>query len=77
MAYKVSHKGRWGLVEPATVAKVEAPLNGRVWMSWFRASTSDPKPIPESPVGLIKRQHQPYQGFAKGNDSDLPLYLAR
>ena len=40
-------------VEPATLAKVEAPLNGRV-CGWARLGSYDPALVPEAPIGLIK-----------------------
>ena len=45
-----------GPVEPATVVKVEAPLNGRV-PSCGRAclGSYDPALVPETPIGLIKK----------------------
>jgi hypothetical protein len=38
---QVPHKGRGGPVEPATVVKVEAPLNGRV-CGWVYLGSYDP-----------------------------------
>ena len=43
-----------GPVEPATVAKVEAPLNGRVCGRACLGSY-DPALVPEAPIGLIKK----------------------
>ena len=43
-----------GPVEPATVAKVKAPLNGRVCGRACLGSY-DPALIPETPIGLMKK----------------------
>ena len=43
-----------GPVEPATVAKVEAPRNGRV-RGWACLGSNDPALVPEAPIGLIKK----------------------
>ena len=41
--------------EPETVAKVEAPLNGRV-CGWACLGSYDPALAPEAPIGLIKKE---------------------
>ena len=47
----------WGVpVEPATVAKVKAPLNGRVCGRACLGSY-DPALVPEAPIGLIKKDN--------------------
>ena len=52
---KTSPTRVWGgPVEPATLAKVEAPLNGSVlWKGLPRVH--DPALVPEAPIGLIKK----------------------
>ena len=44
-----------GPVEPATAAKVEAPLNGRVCGRACLGS-QDPALVPKAPIGLIKTE---------------------
>jgi len=43
-----------GPAEPATLAKVEAPLNGRV-CGWACLGSYDPALVPEAPIGLTKK----------------------
>ena len=52
--HQVPYKGMGGPVEPATVAKVEAPLNGRV-CGWDCLVSYDPALVPEAPIGLNEK----------------------
>jgi hypothetical protein len=45
---------RGGPVEPATLAKVKAPLIGRV-CGWACLGSYDPALVPEAPIGAMKK----------------------
>ena len=69
------YKGREGPVEPATVVKVEAPLNGRV-CGWACLGSYDPALVSEAPVGLIKRTAPKKVGVSEHHPHFVHISLA-